>query len=508
MDTNASTDTRGPEVRTRAGVVRGAHEKRLAVFRGIPFAEPPVGPLRFAAPRPTPRWDGVRPALTFGPAPPQPAAFGGGPEDHGDDWLTLNVWTPEPDSASRLPVMVWLPGGAYIIGHSGLPEYDGGRLAGAGIVVVTVNYRLGIEGFAGIEGAPPNRGLLDQVAALTWVQENIGAFGGDPDRVTVFGQSAGAGSVAALLAMPRAVGLFRRAIAQSATGTYLSSDLAADIAGAFSAEIGCRPEVSELSAVSPAELVAAGVSVSATMAAHREQWGPITLRPIPIAPVVDGDVLPTPPWEALAHGAARDVDLLIGHTRDEHRLFSLLDGVLGTVTADATETALQMLAPGPDGARRYREAFPTATDEHLYEVVNSDWLFRMPTLYLAERHVAAGGRTHLYELTWNAPGLGGVLGACHGLDVPLVFGNLASGQPAALIGDPVPEAATALSERMRASWTSFVVDGDPGWAEYRTDSRLTQIFDTAPTVIEYPEGASRLLWAQHTFGALPLLAGG
>ena len=176
-----------------------------------------------------------------------------------------------------------------------------------------------------------------------------------------------------------------------------------------------------------------------------DRWGPITHRPIPFAPVVDGDVLPATPWAALADGAGRDVDLLVGHTRDEHRLFSLIDGVLGQVTEEQAETALRTLAPGPDGARRYREAFPAAGPEELYELVNADWLFRMPTLHLAQAHAAAGGRTHLYELTWPAPGMGGALGACHGLDVPLVFGNLSSGQPAMLIGEPPSAEAEALS---------------------------------------------------------------
>ncbi|WP_155589740.1 carboxylesterase family protein, partial [Streptomyces cavernae] len=194
-----------PQVSTSAGVLRGTQEAGVTVFRGVPFAEPPVGELRFAAPRPVRRWDGVREAVAYGPPPPQAGAFGMDrlTQDSGDDWLTLNVWAPE--GASGLPVMVWIHGGGYVIGTSGVPDYDGGRLAREhDVVVVTFNYRLGVEGFAQIEGAPANRGLLDQVAALEWVRDNISAFGGDPDRVTVFGESAGAGSIAALLVMERA----------------------------------------------------------------------------------------------------------------------------------------------------------------------------------------------------------------------------------------------------------------------------------------------------------------
>ncbi|WP_220498750.1 carboxylesterase/lipase family protein [Microbispora sp. H10949] len=494
-----------PEVRTAAGVLRGGREAGLAVFRGIPYAEPPAGALRFAAPQPVRGWDGARPALAYGPPPPQSGLFGGSQDTAGDDWLTVNVWTPEPDPAAGLPVMVWIPGGGYVSGNAALPGYDAGRLAASGVVVVTLNYRLGIEGFALIDGAPANRGLLDQVVALRWVRDNIRAFGGDPDRVTVFGESAGGGSVAALLAMPRAAGLFRRAVAQSVPGTFFSPELAADIAAACAAELGVRPTVSGMSAVDPARLPAAGDAISAKITRWRERWGQITHRPIPFAPVVDGDVLPMTPWQALAGGTARDVDLLVGHTRDEHRLFSLIDGVLGQVTSEQTETALRMLAPGPDGARRYREAFPAATDEELYELVNGDWLFRMPSLRLADAQIAGGGRAHLYELTWPAPGLGGALGACHGLDVPLVFGNLSSGQPAMLIGTPPSPAAEELSARFRTAWTAFAAHGDPGWPPYDAERRLAQLFDTPSTVAAYPEEASRLLWQDHAFAALPLL---
>jgi para-nitrobenzyl esterase len=496
-----------PEVRTAAGVLRGSREAGLAVFRGVPYADPPVGALRFAAPRPVRGWAGVRAAVCYGPPPPQNGLFGMDElaQQVADDWLTVNVWSPDPGPAAGLPVLVWIPGGGYVMGASSLPEFDGGRLAGGGVVVVTLNYRLGVEGFGQIDGAPANRGLLDQVAALQWVRENIRAFGGDPDRVTVFGQSAGGGSVAALLAMPRAAGLFRRAIAQSVPGTFFSPELAADITAACAAELGVRPTVADLSAVDPSRLPAAGDAVAAKIDRWKDRWGPITHRPIPFAPVVDGDVLPSTPWQALANGAGRNVDLLVGHVRDEHRLFSLIDGVLGQVSEDQAETALRTLAPGPHGARRYREAFPAAGPEELYELVNADWLFRMPTLHLAQAHAACGGRTHLYELTWPAPGMGGALGACHGLDIPLVFGNLSSGQPALLIGATPSAEAEALSARIRAAWIAFAADGDPGWPAYDAEQRLVQLLDTRPAVTAYPEEASRLLWQQHTFPALPLI---
>ena len=486
-----------PEVRVAGGALRGTLESGVAVFRGIPYAQPPVGALRFAAPQPAASWDGVRSALSYGPPPPQ------SPGAPGDDWLTVNVWSPEATPAAELPVMVWVYGGGYTFGMSSQPEYDGGHLArDGGVVVVTFNYRLGAEGFLQIAGAPANRGLLDQVAALEWVRDNIAAFGGDPHEVTVFGESAGGGSVAALLAMPRAAGLFRRAVAQSVPGTFFSTPLAADIATTCAGELGLRADVADLSTVDPAMLVLAGDTVAAKMADRAERWGRAAHRSILFAPVVDGEVLPATPWEALAGGTSRDVDLLAGHTRDEQRLFSLLTGLLGQVTPELASTALELFSPGDP--RRYRDAYPDAGPEQLYELVHSDWLFRMPTLHLAEAHVAGGGRVHLYELTWTAPGLGGALGACHGLDVPLVFGNLTSGGPAMLIGDsPTPE-ATDLSARMRTAWTAFATGGDPGWPAYDPVRRSTQVFDTSSSVTSYPEERSRLIWQNHSFPPIPL----
>ena len=467
------------DIQVTGGVVRGGTEGDLSVFRGIPYA---ASPIRFGTPQPVQAWDGGREATRFGPPPPQSAAFGvDALVEEGDDWLTVNVWSP--DLGGGLPVMVWIQGGAYMFGMSGLPEYDGGNLARGGVVLVTFNYRVGLEGFGYVEGMPANRGLLDQVAALEWVQHNISAFGGDPGRVTVFGQSAGGGSVAALLAMPRAVGLFRRAIAQSAPGTYFTPELAADITKACAAELGLEP--AELSTVDPRLLPAAADAVLAKMGQHEGRWGRAAYARIPLAPVIDGDVLPTTPWQ----GLTGQVELMVGHTRHEQRLLTALSGMLGEVTeAQATEAAAIF---GPD-PQRYRDAFPDP--QELYDVVRSDWLFRMPSLHLAEAQLEAGGVAYLYELTWPAPGMGGVLGACHGLDVPLVFGNLAAGQPAMLIGDPTPEAA-ALSDQMRLAWTAFATNGDPGWPAY--DTGATRLFDIEPMVAAYPEQLSRQIWRDH-----------
>lgn len=464
------------------GVVRGDAEGGMAVFRGIPFGSLPV---RFGEPGPVESWSGVRAATQFGPPPPQSADFGMAAQaarsPTGEQWLTVNVWSS--DLAGHRPVMVWIQGGAYTFGTSGLPEYDGANLARSGVVVVTFNYRVGMEGFAHLPACPPNRGLLDQVAALRWVQGNIASFGGDPGRVTVFGQSAGAGSIAALLAMPTARGLFRRAIVQSMPGTFFTPALAADIARACAAELGL--ELSELAQVDPAELPAAGDAVAARLGEYAARWGLPARAGVLFAPVVDGVVLPCAPWG----GLTGEVDLLAGHTRHEQRLLSLITGRLGTITAVEAREAADHFGPDP---QRYRDALPDP--EELFDVVRSDWLFRMPTLALADAQFAAGGAAYLYELTWPAPGLGGVLGACHGLDVPLVFGNLTVGRPAMLVEGGIAE-AQIVSEQMRTAWISFAATGDPGWPRWPGHATgPTRLFDTQPAVVPYPEQVSRAIW--------------
>ncbi|WP_019927853.1 carboxylesterase/lipase family protein [Nocardia sp. BMG111209] len=498
-----------PEVRTTAGTVRGRREDDLVVFRGIPFAQPPVGELRFAAPRPARRWDGVREAFAFGPPPPQdivvPGRTGGlSGVATGDDWLTVNVWTPQPDPAAHRPVLVWIYGGAYKLGFAGSPGYDAQHLTRAGDhVVVSFNYRVGMEGFAHFAGAPANRGLLDQVAALEWVRDNITAFGGDPDRVTVFGESAGAGSLAALLAMPRAKNLFRQAILQSPPGTFHSDDLGRDIGAALAAGRGLRATADDLATVDPHELVGAAAGLTADLGWDRTRWGAVADTITPYSPVVDGDVLPTDPWTALSAGSARDVRIILGHNRNESRLFLFLGGALPGIDDTRADAALRTFGPGADPEQTYRAAHPDAAPEQLLEYVHSDWLFRMPALHLIQAQRSAGGTAYGYEIAWPAPG-NAALGACHGLDGPLVFGTLTAHLGPLLFG-PEPSAETRTqSARIQRAWTDFAATGDPGWPAYDTRG-LFRVFDTEPTVTPYPEAASEKLWATHKFAALPLL---
>ncbi|WP_214404747.1 carboxylesterase/lipase family protein [Pseudonocardia lacus] len=503
--------TTSPLIRTGAGQVRGLVDGDVAVFRGIPFAAPPVGARRFGAPEAAEPWDGVREADVFGPPPPQsmagmpiPAPDATGPVRHDPtDWLTLNVWTPDPGAAG-LPVLVWIYGGAYRAGNAGEPGYDGATLASTGTVIVTANHRVGVEGYAHLDGVPDNRGLLDQVAALRWVHENIAAFGGDPGRVTVFGESAGAGSVAALMVMPAARGLFGRAIAQSVPGTYFAPALARDVAVELCRPLGLAPDAAALADIAPDRLLGVLAELDARMSTLTK-WGLVARTPTPFSPVVDGDVLPTDPWTGLAAGAARDVPLLVGHNRDEWRLFLVMGGLAGAVTDEMATAAMTVFGPGPDAADRYRAAFPDADAERLYVTAHSDRMFRMPSLHLAAAHAAGGGSSHLYELTWPSPAAGGALGACHALDVPLVFGVLDRGLALMVLGTPPPTAeAVEVSERMRAAWTAFARDGDPGWSPYDEQRRLTRVFDAGDRdgLGPYPEETSRQLWTDFSFDPL------
>ncbi|MFJ8477251.1 carboxylesterase/lipase family protein [Kitasatospora sp. NPDC094011] len=482
-----------PVAHTTEGTLRGRLDRGLAVFRGVPYGRPPVGPLRFAAPVPPERWDGVRDAFEFGPVVPQSGPLTAEPTT-GTDWLTLNVCTPDPGTAG-LPVLVWIHGGGFMSGTAGDPLYDPTELARAGLVVVAVNYRVGAEGFALLDGVPANRAFLDQVAALEWVRRNIAAFGGDPDRVTVAGQSAGASSVAALLTMDRARGLFRRAVAHSVGGNLATPALATEVTAALAKQVGTAPTAAALAEVDPWRLAAAVTELNATLPEHLPRWGRLAQAGVTTVPVVDGEVLTEEPWTALAAGRAAGTELLVGHTRDEFRLFAVLAGRHGGYTEPEARTALDQLAPRPAGPDAYRAALPGATPEDLLTAVTSDALFRMPSLHLAEGNAAAGGTSYLFELAFPAPGMGGLLGACHGLDIPLAFGTLDSPPARPFLGEPPTPETVEVSRELRQAWIDFVTTGNPGWARYEPQQQLTRVLDAPSETVRYPEQASRTIWA-------------
>lgn len=450
-----------PRVRTGYGVVEGrTGPGGIAAFRGIPYAAPPVGALRFAAPAPPAAWDGVRDAGAFGPTAPKvpyPQKFAAllpDPQIPGEDCLNLNVWTPAPAPGARLPVMVWLHGGALTRGSSAVPVYDGSAFARDGVVLVSVNYRLGVLGYGLFPDAPANRGLLDQIAALTWVRENIEAFGGDPGRVTVFGESAGAISVGALLGAPPAAGLFAQAALQSGAPEVLGRRHVRTMVRRMAARLGVPATARAFEAAGLPALLSA-------QAAVLRRSSPVFGGPA-FGLVADPDTLPADPVEA---ASASDVPLLLGWTSQEHRLWlaptggmRLLDG-LGPLTV-----ALARARSGKDRAavRELRAALPEAGAADLAGHLITDRLLRDPLRRLAGARRAAP--SHLYEFRWpsGVPGLG----ACHALELGFVFDTLGVPESSWLAG---PDAPQALADEMHGAWVRFAATGDPGWAPWNGD---------------------------------------
>jgi para-nitrobenzyl esterase len=489
------------EVLTTSGAVRGAPSGPVVAFKGIPYAAPPFGELRFAAPAPPPRWDGVRDCTAYGPTapkPPYPAPVDlllPEPVIPGEDVLNLNVWTQDP-SAGGLPVLVWIHGGAFVNGSGAVPQYDGTAFARDGVVVVTINYRLGVDGFLHFDdGGPANRGLLDQVAALEWVRDNIAAFGGDPAAVTIAGESAGAMSVTTLLSMPRAAGLFRRVVAQSGAGHHaLTAATARRVAGYLAERLGVPPKREALAEVPIADLVAAqrALSEESALAPDPVRWGEIAANAMVYEPVVDGDVLPALPITAIQAGAGAGIDLLTGTNTDEHTLFLVPNGLVDFVTEDLR--GLAVAGYGLDVAEAlgtYRALDPAATPGDLLVKIATDWFFRIPAIRLAEARAGGPGRTFLYEFAWPSPQFGGRLGACHALEIAFVFDTLQTEGVEPLAGPAAPQ---DLADAMHAAWVRFVRDGDPGWPAYDPAARPVQVFGELSAVVPDPRGVQRALW--------------
>ncbi|MFC7840679.1 carboxylesterase/lipase family protein [Streptomyces sp. NPDC057382] len=462
-----------PVVRTPRGALRGRYERGVAVFRGIPYAAPPFGPRRFRPPVPAPPWDGVRDAGAFGPTAPKPpysdafAPYLSDPEIPGDDCLNLNVWTPDPAPGARLPVLIWLHGGALTRGSSAVPVYDGHAFARDGVVIVSVNYRLGVEGYGLFPDAPPNPGLRDQIAALTWVHETIEAFGGDPGRITLCGQSAGAISVGALLAAPQTQGLVRRAILQS--GPPEAADRA-------KVRRMVRRMANRLKVPATAEAFAAVDRdlLLRTQAEVGRLSSPVVGGPA-FGLVVDGDVVPRDPLEALRDGAAPGVDLLAGWTRDEHRLWLVPGGLLERVDrlgAVALAGAMARCHCGSEVPRGYRALHPGAGAAETVGQLVTDHLLRIPLHRLADARTEA---SYVYEFAWpsSLPGLG----ACHALELGFVFDTGDVPESRKLAGEHAPQ---DLADAMHGAWVRFAAHGDPGWERWDAAHPVRVFGDRAP----------------------------
>ncbi len=486
-----------PEVDTVHGPVRGAFEDGLAVFRAVPYAAPPFGDLRFAAPAPPASWSEPRECTRPGPTAPKPPYRAvvvdllPEPVVEGEDCLHVNVWSP--DLTGSAPVLVWVHGGSFQNGSNAVPVYDGAAFARDGVVLVSVNYRLGVDGFAHLEGAPDNRGLLDQVAALEWVRDNVASFGGDPARVTICGESAGAMGVTTLSVMPAARGLFGRVIAQSGAGHHvLHRESARLISAALADLLGVEPTADAFARVPVAELLEAHSRLVVMVGQDPDpaRWGEVAANMMPFEPVVDGESLPGVPIALIAAGEAAAVDVLVGSNDDEHALF--LHPVLDAIEEDRVRLVLALFGAA-DGA--YETLSASTGSSHPGELMVaglSDWFFRLPALRWAEARLAAGSPTWVYEFGWRSSALGGVLGACHALEIGFVFDTLGVPEGRALTGDDPPQ---ALADDMHGAWVRFVRDGDPGWPAYG-EQRSTRRFGGADDgeVLDDPRPERRLLW--------------
>jgi len=485
---------------TSSGKVSGELTGGVIRFLGIPYAASPTGPLRFAAPQPPAPWDGVRECHAFSATPPKPdyaAPFNTllpEPSIPGDDWLSLNVWTP--DLTASLPVMVWIHGGAFSNGNSAVPMYDGHAFARDGVVLVSINYRLGVDGFALLPdaAAPANRGLLDQVAALEWVRDNIAGFGGDPDKVTIFGESAGAMSVTTLLGMPGAHGLFARVIAQSGAAQAGADPRDARlVTGELGAALGIEATAASLAEIEVDKLIAAQATVRDALAAAPDpaRFGPtIVAYSMAFVPVVDGDVLPVHPLTALAGGAGADVALLTGTNAEEFRLFFVPSGLAGMLTDETLPGFLGALGLSPEVAALYRANRPGASAGDLLCALMTDKFFRLPMLAVAEARTGGPAPTYLYEFAWQSQVQG--LGAAHALEIPFVFDNLGAADAQTAIGMGAP---AALAEQMHSAWISFASSGDPGWQPFDASYPVMTFGGQQAGVVLDPRGDERRSWS-------------
>ncbi len=494
------------DVEVTGGTVRGSVEDGVARFLGIPYAAPPFGEHRFRSPQPVVPWDGVRDATAYGPTAPKgdypPAYQRLLPEQSipGEECLNLNVWAPESavGGGAALPVLVWVHGGSFMNGSGSVLEYDGTAFARDGVVCVTINYRLSADGFlfteADIAAGTANRGLQDQVAALRWVRDNIATFGGDPSRVTVAGESAGAMSVSTLLAMPSAEGLFAQVIAQSgATAHTLTPEIALRVTAHLAAALEVEPTREALAAVDLPRLVkaAADLVTEVQTVPDPATWGPLALSLLPFAPVVDGQVLPRHPLEAYADGVSSGIRLLTGTNREESRLFLVAPGAIDLVDDTMLVIGAGAYGLSPEGVAHYRDNRPGATPGDVLAALVSDWFFAVPAVRTAEARAAAGGETWLYRFDHPAKETNSGFGACHAVEIPYVFGTHRDPGVGALLGSDIRDSVATAAH---GAWVAFVTDGDPGWASYTPTARTTGVITDGVTVVDDPDGDERALW--------------
>jgi para-nitrobenzyl esterase len=488
------------EITIPAGTLRGVAANGIVTYLGVPYAAPPAGTRRFALAEPALAWDGVRDATSPGSNAPQifrtmpglelqPLVGNGWVE--GDDYLTLNVWAPE--NAQGCPVMVFIHGGAFVLGSKDASVSDGTAFARDGIVCVAINYRLGIDGFLPIPGVPTNLGLRDQIAALTWVRDNIAVFGGDPGNVTAFGESAGAMTLAGLVTSPLAQGLFRRAIIQSGHGAMTHQvGIAGKLVTKLASMLGVAPTRDGFASVTPKNAFDAieKVSKPTTRLDLRDATGREPLFGLSrFAPVHGDDVLPLAPLEALKQGAGAPIDILIGSNSEEMNLYLVATGARAKIGRLLAWLALRKSLPR---AWRVLKAYglgQRGTSAGLaFNRAMNDLVFRWSARRYAEEH---RGRTHMYEFEWRSPRYDGELGAAHGMELPFVFDTLATtSTPEGMTGPNPPQ---DLADRIHAIWVRYATDGTLPWPEFTRETRNVFQLAANRTIHEPPMPAAPFL---------------
>lgn len=508
-------------VSTEQGQVRGSRAGSTHRWLGIPYAAPALGPLRYRAPQPPKAWDGIRDALEFGSVAPQeqtkliPIPPG---LKISEDCLSLNIWAPE-DSAidgKPRPVMVWIHGGAYFIGFSAQPVYKGQHLCENGdVIVVTLNYRLGAVGFLDFRSFgddehvfEANLGLRDIIAALQWVKANIANFGGDPNQVTLFGESAGGGCVTTLMTSPLATGLFHRAIAESSPATSVyGPERTAQIAGAYLDLMGiphdeAKTKLRELTAEKLASKTTAHLDFVATT------WPGL----VAFAPAIDGEVITDYPLNIFRAGGQMRIPLMIGTNKDEAALFKLMKSPLMPITQPSLHALFEMVvaeSPQFAGAEdRITAAYPGYPKQSACMKVSRDAGFRMPSTWVAAAHSRVAP-TWMYRFD-QAPPLFRLLGigASHGTELAYVFGTLPvkvnKKNPGFLLGGL--RQARLVSKRMQARWAAFgrnadpSCDSQPSWPQYDETSRSTLLINKTDSIANDPDGAVRQAWGEGILG--------
>ena len=489
-------------VETTHGKIRGYGRRGVIKFKGIPYAAPPIDNLRFKAPAPLETWSGIRDAIEYSPTSPQPpsaleAQFGEPMPQSEADCLTLNIWTQGLDNIKR-PVMFWIHGGGFITGNGA--SLDGTRLVLRGdIVVVSINYRLGYLGFLYMPDVPDtdaNVGLLDMVAALKWVKENISKFGGNPNNITIFGESAGGFAVASLLAMPAAKGLFHRAIPQSGAahkfgfnpraGIKIYENLLKDL------EIK-KGDIEALRKVPVERLIVTQDTVL------RIEEGVLRL-----GPVVDKMTLPDHPLDAIRKGFAKDIDILIGSNLDESKLWLMLTPQTSELTEEEllqnVNTLMMYSKKDEKKSKELIEIYRKLrkTPRNIMDAISTDYMFRIPAIQLAQAQCVYQPNTYMYLFAWKSPMAGGKYGAVHALELPFVFGLLGN-QDIGFFPRRTDETQN-LSEKMMDVWISFARNGNPNHKNipelpsYDKDKRSTIIFDKEIIIEEDPYSKERAAW--------------